>query len=910
MLVYAQSSIEKLAGPLARPRASDRNRMHAGRRAHRLIALLTVAVFLAPASPGYASSAAQRAAIESGLRIIEANYLFEEELDAGRLLGSALEAVEVALPRAHAFEVSPTAYVLESGDCRLHLEIEPESTLTDLAAPFASAAQLIEQCVTDPPDDMPSPAALLLGGLLSGLDPYSSVFDSRGRREHTIQFRGKLAGIGARIGTRKDVLTLITVYPDSPAARAGLRNKDQVLRIDGISTMNMLVTDAVERIRGDVGSRVVLTIGRESENEPLELPVTRGLVLIPSVEAKLLPSGNIYASISHFSQTTPEDFLDHVVNLLGDDRSRGIIIDLRANSGGSMLGSSAIADAFLDEGLLITTAGRDGENVIGLTGSVHATRNTPLRDCPVVILTSPRTASGSELMSASLRNHDRAVFIGQATFGKGTVQKTYALGAEEGLKLTVGNFLPMGLAIPTDGLVPDIEIRTVAKTRDGFRMAVPHHDGEEERKFWQRNPAWLREEPARTPVVLPVFRDVSEEEEEEEPVEEENLMEDPAADPAVAIADDLLRLHGSTSASAMLAEAATLLRDRTELARADVEKALANLGYDWQNTVSGETAAPKAAEAVAPKVTVEWNPEGRTLRAGEPAELEVRVRNDSSRPLYRLRAILDSNAGFLRGLAWPIGKLEAGASVTGRMKIEPQAELRLARFATKVVLEQDDGPIAAFGPFFVHVDEGERPVLAHRTSVTRGEDDAVLEILIELANRGKKAAGEIRLQLAQPDVGTAELLEGATTFADLAPGATVETRLHVKLLDRAAEAKLVELVIFESTHRIFIQSEVPLAEAGGAWKEPPQIVLERFDELPSETGLPVFGVVASVSDDTGLVEVRTAVDGDRVGFFDMSAEPSRSRRVVLPWSPDLDPKRYEIVATDRDGLISRYVTNL
>jgi C-terminal peptidase prc len=886
-------------------RASESNRMHVGRNRRSLTLLLFLlgAPFLSPPY-AHASSAAQRAAIESGLRIVEANYLFQEELDVGRLLGSALEAIEAAIPRAHAFEVRPTAYVIETGDCRLHLEIAPDAVLTDLAAPFAAAADLIEQCVTDPPDDMPTPAALLLGGMLSGLDPYSSVFDSRGRREHTIQFRGKLAGIGARIGTRSDTLTLITVYSDSPAARAGLRNKDRVLRIDGVSTLNMPVGDAVERIRGDVGTQVVLTIGRDDATEAVEITVTRGLVLIPSVEAKVLPSGNIYALISHFSQTTPEDFLDHVVELLGDDPKRGVIIDLRANSGGSMLGSSAIADAFLSEGLLITTAGRDGRNVAGLTGSVHATPTTPLRDCPVAILTSPRTASGSELMSASLRNHDRAVFIGQPTFGKGTVQKTYPLGAEEGLKLTVGNFLPKGLAIPTEGLVPDVEIRTLAKTTDSFRTSIRDDLDDDERKFWQRNPAWLTEEEPRTPVVLPFYRDVSDDE-SEEPEDDDNLLEDPAADPAVSVADDLLHFHGSTSARRMLDSSSEFLRERAARAQADVARVMTELGYDWQRP-----ADETASAGVVPALTVEWNPEQRTLRAGEAAEIEIRVRNESNVPVHRLRAIVDSNVGFLRGLVLPIGRLDAGGSASGRLRIEPPRELHLARFAAEIVLETEGGKLDTFGPFFIHIDEGARPILAHRTSVTRGAEEDVLELRVELKNRGTTAAGEIRLQLVQPEIGSAELLEGSTTFKDLAPDATVETRLHVKLLDRAAEAKAVELMIFESDHRIFVKSEIALAEGSGAWREPPQISLDRVEHDGSDDADPAYGLVAIVSDDTGLVEVRTAVDGDRIGFFDLSADPTRTRRVVLPWSPAPEPKRYEIIATDRDGLVARYVTDL
>jgi C-terminal processing protease CtpA/Prc len=155
--------------------------------------------------------------------------------------------------------------------------------------------------------------------------------------------------------------------------------------------------------------------------------------------------------------------------------------------------------------LLISTAGRHGAPVSGLTERVLARPDSPFRDAPVVILTSPRTASGSELMAASLRNHGRAIFVGQRSFGKGTVQKTYSLGNEEALKLTVGNFLPKGLAIPAGGLVPDVEIRTYDLSPRGHRLpTAPKADAD--RPYWLRNPPWLDVEPAREPIVLSYVR--------------------------------------------------------------------------------------------------------------------------------------------------------------------------------------------------------------------------------------------------------------------------------------------------------------------------------------------------------------------------------------------------------------------
>jgi carboxyl-terminal processing protease len=869
---------------------------------------LAAAVLAATIQPGvsHAASASARAQLETGLRIIEGSYLFEDRLETGRLLGAALEAVEAAIPRAHAFQVSPTAHVLETGDCRLHLEVARNAQLSDLAPSLAAAADLVDQCVPDKPSELPSTVTLLMAGVLSDLDPYSTVFDSRGKREHTIQFRGKLAGIGARIGTRREVLTLITVYPDSPAARAGLRDKDQVTRIDGVSTTNMRVGDAVEKIRGDVGTQVVLTIARDDEPDSRDVTVTRGLVTIPSVAAKVLESGNIYVAISHFSQTTPEDFRSHVEELLGTNRRRGVIIDLRSNSGGSMLGASAIADAFIDDGLLITTAGRHGERVMGLTGEVRATADSPFRECPVAILTSQRTASGSELMAAGLRNNDRAVFVGQRTFGKGTVQKTYALGAEEALKLTVGNFLPRGLAIPAGGLVPDVEIRTLVLTPQGYRAPLPAPDPED-MEFWQRNPEWLDVEPSRNPVVMPFFRDVSSETapEAEEEAGDEMLPDDPVADPAVAVADDLLHRHGSTSASRMLADAAAFLAERAERAGADLEAALTERGVDWTGSA---TATP--SEEPEPKPALEWNPKNTVMLAGTESEIEIRITNPSKRPLYRVRAVLDAEIGFLRGITVPVGRIDAGATATTSFKVKTPSELRLARLTVEVSLEDDSGRIGEYGPMHLFVDESARPHLAHRITIVQGEEPDVLELQISIANRGSALAGEIRLQLVHSEFGAAELLEGATTFPSLAADQTLETHLHVKLLETPVEPPSVDLMIFESEHRILVQNKVRLAHMEGQWLEPPRITLSHVEETASDDGTPSFAVIARVTDDAGLVEVRTAVDGDRKGFFDMTTWPAQERRFMLPWHVDAKSKRYEVVATDTDGLVARYVTDL
>jgi len=277
--------------------------------------------------------------------------------------------------------------------------------------------------------------------------------------------------------------------------------------------------------------------------------------------------------------------------------------------------------------------------------------------------------------------------------------------------------------------------------------------------------------------------------------------------------------------------------------------------------------------------------------------------------LYRVFAVLDSEVGFFRGIGTLVGRLEPNASVTRSIAIKPPIELRMARLPVDVIVEDGSGTLGRHGPYQIVSEEADRPILAHRADVSQGETPDVVELHVQITNRGKTDSGEIRLQLQQPETGIAELLEGTTTFPPLAPEASVDTRLHVKLLTSAAEPPLVNLSIVDTVFRTFSESKIRLIETEGDWREPPSIALSRF-ESRNEGERPKHSIVVSVKDDKGSTQIRASVDGDRVAFLDLSLRPMISRRVEIPWKPDSEAKRYEIVATDSDGLVTRYVTEL
>ncbi len=872
-----------------------------------LTRLAVLAIIVAAAAPASITRAGEEdgtgRVLSTGLSLIDRYYLFYDQLEPERLLGEALEYVEDRIPEFRSEPLDDRAFAITAPGCRLRVELEPNAGLTDIRRPLEEVAEVVDRCVTELPEGSPPVGSLLLKGVLSGLDPYSTVLDARRRTEHTIQFRGKLAGIGARIGIRDNRLTLITVYPGSPADKAGLQDDDAVLRIDDLSAANILVGDAVERIRGKEGTKVALTVEREGEPEPLVITVTRGVVVIPSVTAKLLDNGVLQAEISHFSQTTPEDFRARVGEVVDAHDVRGIVIDLRANSGGSMLGSSSIADMFLSSGVLITTAGRDGNNARGLASEVLAESDTPFHNYPVAFLTSPRTASGSELLAASMRNHDRAIIVGERTYGKGTVQKTNALSETSTLKMTVGHFLPNGRPIPGGGLIPDVEIVAYRFGEDS--VSVPFTKDTSDLPFWLRLPSWAEPSSPVAAFALAVAEedatdpeDPHESSAKPEPKNEEDETED--RDQALEIASSLLAEYGSTAASVMLRSARGFMTSRIEQADTDLVAFMKDKGVDWS---PGQRPSPL------PTLELSVSTD-KDLVAGDSSKLTVSITNKGREPLFRIRGHLDATAALLNRRSLLFGQIAPGATRSWELTVEPSKGSRNGRIEITAELTDDEGPLAKPGPVFIAVAGGAQPHLAYRTSVTaREDDDSTLDIAVEIDNRGDGPTKDLAVRIQNPLNGAFEIVEGSSDVEPLQPGKQARVELAVRLLESSVEAPVAELTVSDFAFGLFLKPELALvpSQTAGDWHTPPSITVGAFVETGEEG---TYELIVRASDDRGLATVRTRVDGDTVDYVARAEPGPRELTLEVPWTPAGGVKSFTVVATDTDGLESRYFAGL
>ncbi|MBI4099069.1 S41 family peptidase [Candidatus Parcubacteria bacterium] len=299
----------------------------------------------------------------------------------------------------------------------------------------------------------------LLYGAVRGLvkslgDPYTVFFDPPEAKQFSDEVKGSFEGIGAEIGIRDGVLKVIAPLEGSPAQRAGLLPGDTVQKIDGVTTMDVSLDEAVRKIRGPKDTTVTLTIGREGNEEPREVAVVREQIVVPNLAWRTVDPGIAYVQLFHFTEQTDADFRKIANELLKADTQR-IVLDLRSNPGGLLEVAQSIAGWFLERGALVVT--EDFGN--GKQNYYRAQGPGKLRALPVVVLVNEGSASASEILAGALRDNRGAKLIGAKTFGKGSVQQLEQLRDGSSIKITVAKWLtPQGQNLNNSGLEPDIGV--------------------------------------------------------------------------------------------------------------------------------------------------------------------------------------------------------------------------------------------------------------------------------------------------------------------------------------------------------------------------------------------------------------------------------------------------------------------
>jgi carboxyl-terminal processing protease len=294
-------------------------------------------------------------------------------------------------------------------------------------------------------------------GMMKSLDPHSSFMTSAMYKELEVETRGSFGGIGIEITIHKDVLTVVSPIEDTPAFQAGVKAGDQIIRIDGKSTKDITIMDAVGKLRGPKDTKVTLTIMRETLEKPVNIVITRSIIKIKSIKARMFDGRIGYIRIAAFQERTVDDLRKALKDLDGPTHSlKGLILDMRNNPGGLLSQAVEISDVFLKAGVIVLTKGKSTS--LDHQFSAKDTGDEPTY--PVVILVNEGTASAAEIVSGALQDNRRAIVVGTQTFGKGSVQTVIPLEDGSALKLTTAKYYtPSGRSIQAEGIAPDISIR-------------------------------------------------------------------------------------------------------------------------------------------------------------------------------------------------------------------------------------------------------------------------------------------------------------------------------------------------------------------------------------------------------------------------------------------------------------------
>lgn len=344
-----------------------------------------------------------------------------------------------------------------------------------------------------------------ISGMLAGLDPHSAYLDAESFKELQVGTQGEFGGLGMEIGAEDGFPKVISPIEDTPAARAGVKPGDLIIRIDEKSTKGMSTQDAVKLLRGTPKTKVTVTFMRKNEEKPIVLTLERAVIRVQSVRSKIIEPGYGYLRVTQFQENTAERLAEHVTKLYASGPLKALVLDLRNDPGGVLHGAIGVSAAFLPPRTLVTST--DGRTEDAKRKYIAAPEDylrgrlsddfikklpAQVREVPMVVLVNGGSASASEIVAGALQDHKRALVLGTTTFGKGSVQTVLPLSATTAIKLTTARYYtPLGRSIQAKGIEPDFYVEETKNgdPLNGFRTReadlerhLSNAQGEEKRR--------------------------------------------------------------------------------------------------------------------------------------------------------------------------------------------------------------------------------------------------------------------------------------------------------------------------------------------------------------------------------------------------------------------------------------------
>ncbi len=876
--------------------------------------------------------------LERDLYWLESKYVERERLDADAMFQAGLDRVER--------DVAEVMFQREPGGRRLHISVgdfstvmmvEPLDGFGAMAAQLRRVATVLDEHLSEEVV-RPEVEYALVNGILSTLDPHTVLMPPAAADEMDVDNKGEFGGLGIEIAISDGALTITQPIPDTPAAAVGLQADDRIVRIEDESTINMDLSDAVKKLRGRKGEPVTITVMRKSFSAPQPFTIVRDTIKVDPVEGELLEGGVGYLRIKTFHDGVSSDLEDLLARFKREVGGplRGVVLDLRGNPGGYLTEAVEVSDIFLREGVIVSTV--DGGT--GRRDEQRASRAGTTDDFPMAVLVNGNSASASEIVAGALRNHDRAVILGERSFGKGSVQNLYNHDDGSRLKLTVAKYLTPGdQSIQSVGIPPDIALQSalIEPAADGAADPSPMVS-----LYWRE---WIDREADLDNVLNQVPHD------EHAPAwslrflddREVARADDPQRDWQTQLAREiLLSAAGSRRPDVLASAGAVVDRHRAEEATR-IEAAMHDVvGIDWS---AGATPTDPALD-----VALDLGDDG-VLVAGQPEDVVVRVTNSGADPVYQLSLLTQSDNPFLDHRELYFGRLEPGqtAEATTRVRLADGFPAELDPLS--LILRTPDVDDLSHADALVETVARPRPRFEYQVRVvddgsgaSRGDGDGIAEpgetidLELTVTNVGEGPTSEafarlknrsgraLDLRVGSIDLGQGRTDDGAACSPDgdddcrlrLLPGESQTGRMTFDLRElpddgawqvdlqlgdnRAYDFAAVQqggfYEYFQLEEKLRLSDAAPLDDTV---RQPPLVEITR--QLPLRATGDNLVISGRVSDDEGLRDVMVYHGDDKVFY-----RGGGHGEAVIPFSVEgaLDPGSNRIVVLARDdrGLVA------
>jgi len=591
--------------------------------------------------------------------------------------------------------------------------------------------------------------SILIQGALKTLDPHTILLSKTDYQDLKSQTRGAFGGLGIVVTIKDDILTIVKPIKGSPAHKQGVGKGDRIVKIDDLPTYGQNLDVLVEKMRGEPGSSVYLSILREGYNIPKRIKIVREKIKIQNVESKYLGDGIAWLGINSFGGPVASDVRDAIDTLQSKHKKlKGVILDLRDNPGGLLDEAVNVADIFVDSGILVSTKSANSKELF-------AKKANTIADLPVTVLLNNGSASASEIVAGALQDHERALIIGTKSFGKGSVQTLFDLKNEGALKLTVSKYYtPSGRSIQNYGITPDIEINPVVidfkKKEAHFTLLqvgrrekdLDSHLENLEGKFYQTR--------LRINHVIPFY-----DKEDKKMLSMESEGEKLDKDFSVNFSKSILSKINKrlpvkdTSVFDIYKKMTNQFETYRKQEQNKLIENLKKLNVNW----SGGEKTIVYKEGL--NVGLSLNPKRKKYKAGENVQVSLSLKNRTKKDLYQIRALLISEKEILNSKEFVYGLLKSNETIKLKKFIKIPEHYGNESTAFKVSVYSQDVEVFKSKPYTIDTIDIPDPKFSHSIKIASkiiepselGKTKQKTALEIDLKNVGKGSSKEIIVSL-------------------------------------------------------------------------------------------------------------------------------------------------------------------